>query len=173
MLGILNLFFTFFKIGMFGFGGGYAMLPFIQNEVVNNNNWISHSEFLDIIGVSQMTPGPVAINTATFVGYKIEGIGGALFATLGVISFSFIAVILISKSVEKFKNNKYIEKAFIGLKPILIALIISAFISLAKESYIDFRSVVIGVIGFCLLKYKKVNPIGVIALSAIIGIVIY
>lgn len=173
MLGLLNLFLTFFKIGMFGFGGGYAMLPFIQNEVVSNNAWLSHAEFLDIIGVSQMTPGPVAINTATFVGYKTQGIWGALFATLGVITFSFIAVILISKSVEKFKENKYIEKAFVGLKPILIALIISAFISLAKESYLDIKSVIIGLLGFILLKYKKFNPIGVIVLSAVMGLILY
>ncbi len=170
---LLNLFLTFFKIGVFGFGGGYSMLPFIEQQVVSSNSWISKSQFLEIIGISQMTPGPVSINTATFVGYKVNGVIGGLIATLGVITFSFIAVILVSKSLSKFKNNRYIEGALSGMKPILIALVISAFISLAKESYYDIKSIIIGVISLGLLLSKKVHPILVIVISAALGLILY
>lgn len=100
---LIKLFWAFLKIGTFSFGGGYAMLPFIQKEVVESNGWISMSEFTDIIGISQMTPGPVAINSATFVGYKIDGVLGSIFATLGVVTTSFILVTIISKILNKFK----------------------------------------------------------------------
>ena len=173
MITLINLLLTFLKIGMFGFGGGYAMIPFIEREVVVNNTWITDVEFLDIIGISQMTPGPVAINTATFVGFRVDGVVGALVATFGVVIFSFIAVIFISKSMDKFKNNKYLDGIFAGLKPVLIALIISAFVSLAKDSYTDMKSIIISVITLGLLISKKVHPILVIVLSAVMGIILY
>ena len=93
---LIKLYLAFLKIGTFSFGGGYAMLPFIQKEIVEKNDWISSTEFTDIIGISQMTPGPVAINSATFVGYKINGVIGSIVATLGVITTSFILVIIIN-----------------------------------------------------------------------------
>ncbi|MGL4654373.1 MAG: chromate transporter [Sarcina sp.] len=173
MIALIKLFFTFLKIGMFGFGGGYAMIPFIEREVVINNPWITQLEFLDILGISQMTPGPVSINIATFVGYRVDGILGALTATFGVVIFSLIAVVFISKSMDKFKNNKYLDGVFAGLKPVLIALIISAFVSLAKDSYVDMKSIIISVITLMLLLSKKVHPILVIILSAIMGIIFY
>ncbi|MGL5576212.1 MAG: chromate transporter [Sarcina sp.] len=173
MITLVKLFLTFLKIGMFGFGGGYAMIPFIEREVVINNAWITELEFLDIIGISQMTPGPVAINTATFVGFRVDGLKGAIIATFGVVIFSLIAVVFISKSMDKFKNNKYLDAVFAGLKPVLIALIISAFVSLAKDSYIDLKSIIISVITLGLLLSKKIHPILVIVLSAIMGIIFY
>lgn len=173
MMALINLFLTFLKIGMFGFGGGYAMIPFIEREVVINNSWITDVEFLDIMGISQMTPGPVAINTATFVGFRVDGVVGALVATFGVVIFSFIAVVFISKSMDKFKDNKYLNGVFTGLKPVLIALIISAFVSLAKDSYTDIRSIIISVITLSLLLSKKIHPILVIIFSAVMGIIFY
>ncbi|MGL4450849.1 MAG: chromate transporter [Sarcina sp.] len=173
MITLVKLFLTFLKIGMFGFGGGYAMIPFIEREVVINNAWITELEFLDIIGISQMTPGPVAINTATFVGFRVDSFKGAIIATFGVVIFSLIAVVFISKSMDKFKNNKYLEAVFAGLKPVLIALIISAFVSLAKDSYTDLKSIIISVITLGLLLSKKIHPILVIVLSAIMGVVFY
>lgn len=173
-MGILvKVYLSFLKIGIFGFGGGYAMLPFIENQVVSVNAWITKAEFLDILGISQMTPGPVSINTATFVGYKLNGIIGGAVATLGVISFSFIAVILVSKSMQKLKNNRYIDGALAGMKPILIALIISAFVSVAKDSYHDYKALIIGVISGGLLISKKIHPILIIIISAILGIILY
>lgn len=102
---LIRLFVAFLKIGTFSFGGGYAMLPFIQREIVNKNNWIDVNEFMDIIGISQMTPGPIAINSATFVGYDVSGVLGSIMATLGVVFTSFILVSIISKMLEKFKES--------------------------------------------------------------------
>ena len=100
---LLMLYLAFLKIGTFSFGGGYAMLPFIQKEIVEKNKWIDSTEFTDIIGISQMTPGTGAINSATFVGYKVSGVLGSVFATLGVITTSFILVLIINKVLDKFK----------------------------------------------------------------------
>ncbi|MBB6715414.1 chromate transporter [Clostridium gasigenes] len=170
---IFKLFFSFLKIGAFSFGGGYAMLPFIQREIVTTNNWISMPEFMDIIGISQMTPGPIAINSATFVGYKIQGVCGSLAATLGVITTSFILVSIISKVLAKFKNSVVVKSALLGMRPVLIGLILSAFLGLAKESYLDFKSIVITIIIGGLLLTKKVHPILVIVIAAILGVIFY
>ncbi len=170
---IFKLFFSFLKIGAFSFGGGYAMLPFIQREIVTTNNWISMPEFMDVIGISQMTPGPIAINSATFVGYKIQGVCGSLAATLGVITTSFILVSIISKVLAKFKNSVVVKSALLGMRPVLIALILSAFLELAKESYLDFKSIVITIIIGGLLLTKKVHPILVIVIAAILGVIFY
>lgn len=170
---IFKLFFSFLKIGTFSFGGGYAMLPFIQREIVINNSWISITEFMDIIGISQMTPGPVAINSATFVGYKIQGVFGSMVATLGVVTTSFILVSIISRTLTKFKDSNIIKAGLLGMRPVLIALILSAFLELAKESYIDIKSIIITLIVGGLLLSKKVHPILIIVISAVLGIIFY
>ena len=130
-------------------------------------------EFMDVIGISQMTPGPIAINSATFVGYKIQGVCGSLAATLGVITTSFILVSIISKVLAKFKNSVVVKSALLGMRPVLIALILSAFLELAKESYLDFKSIVITIIIGGLLLTKKVHPILVIVIAAILGVIFY
>ena len=169
----LKLFLAFLKIGTFSFGGGYAMLPFIQREIVQNNNWIDVNEFMDIIGISQMTPGPIAINSATFVGYKVLGVLGSIMATLGVIFTSVILISIISKMLEKFKESVVTKAALMGMRPVLIALIIKAFLDLAKESYLDLKSLIIaGIIGLVLLS-KKLHPILVIVLAGVIGLIFY
>ena len=169
----LKLFLAFLKIDTFSFGGGYAMLPFIQREIVQNNNWIDVNEFMDIIGISQMTPGPIAINSATFVGYKVLGVLGSIMATLGVIFTSVILISIISKMLEKFKESVVIKAALMGMRPVLIALIIKAFLDLAKESYLDLKSLIIaGIIGLVLLS-KKLHPILVIVLAGVIGLIFY
>lgn len=170
---LIKLFWAFLKIGTFSFGGGYAMLPFIQKEVVESNGWISMSEFTDIIGISQMTPGPVAINSATFVGYKIDGVLGSIFATLGVVTTSFILVTIISKILNNFKESEVIKGALLGMRPVLIALIIYAFIDLAKEVYIDLKSIIITLIIGVILLSKKVHPILVIVIAAVLGLIFY
>lgn len=170
---IFKLFLAFWKIGTFSFGGGYAMLPFIQEEIVSKNSWISINEFMDIIGISQMTPGPVAINSATFVGYKVSGILGSVSATFGVILTSFILVTIASKMLHKFKESNIVQSALLGMRPILIALIIDAFLRLAKEAYIDIKSIIITLIIGVLLLSKKVHPILVIVIAGILGLVLY
>lgn len=170
---LIKLYFVFLKIGTFSFGGGYAMLPFMQSEIVENNCWISMSQFSDIIGISQMTPGPVAINSATFVGYKVGGVAGSVVATLGVITTSFILVTIINKILDKFKESITVKAMLAGMRPILIALIIYAFIDLAKESYVDLKSIIITIIIGIILVSKKVHPILVIVIAAILGLIFY
>jgi len=170
---ILKLFLAFLKIGAFGFGGGYAMLPLIEREIVTNNHWLSYREFIDIIAISQMTPGPIAINSATFVGYKMGGFLGSAAATLGVVTFSFILVTIATHYVEKFKESKALKSVLLGMKPAMIGLIISAFISLGSKSYLDVKSVIIGGIIGALLFSKKVHPIMAIVLSGVLGLVFY
>lgn len=170
---LVKLYLAFLKIGTFSFGGGYAMLPFIQKEIVEKNNWISSTEFTDIIGISQMTPGPVAINSATFVGYKISGVIGSIVATLGVITTSFILVVIINRILDKFKEFKMVQSALLGMKTALIALIIYAFWDLAIDAYKDWKSIFITVIIAVVLWSKKVHPILVIVIAAILGLVFY
>ncbi|MBP1864443.1 chromate transporter [Clostridium tetanomorphum] len=149
------------------------MLPLIEREIVNNKQWINFQEFSDIIGISQMTPGPIAINSATFVGYKVGGIYGSLCATLGVISFSFLLVSIATHYILKFRESKVLTAALMGMRPALIGLIISAFLSLAKGAYKDLKSVIIGVLIMGTLLSKKIHPILVIGIAAILGVIFY
>lgn len=170
---LTKLYLTFFKIGIFGYGGGYAMLPLIEKEVVTNNHWLSTNEFLDIIGVSQMTPGPISINTATFVGYKVMGFWGSFFATLGVVSFSFILVSIATHFILKFKDSKLLKSALKGMRPALIGLIFSAFLSLAGHSYLDLKSIIIGAIILLVSLKTKIHPIMTIVLAGGMGTLFY
>lgn len=170
---LMSLFLTFLKIGTFSFGGGYAMIPFMQREIIENHNWISNNVFMDIIGISQMTPGPVSINSATFIGFKVSGILGSVAATLGVVTTSFILVSIASKAMEKFKESKVLKGALLGMRPVLIALIIQAFVDLAKDAYVDIKSVIITLIIGALLLSKKVHPIVCIIIAGILGVVFY
>lgn len=170
---LLRLYLTFLKIGTFGFGGGYAILPLIQKEIVHNNHWLSKSEFMDIIGISQMTPGPVAINTATFVGFKTSGFWGSVVATLGFVTTSFILVSFANYFFTKFKTSKILEHALKGMRPALIGLIISVFLTISLDSYKDFNSIIIAIIIGLLLYKTKLHPILIIIIAAILGIVFY
>lgn len=167
------LFWSFLKIGAFSFGGGYAMITLIEREIVQNRAWLTSQEFVDIIGISQMTPGPVSINSATFVGHKIGGVLGSLCATLGVITVSFTLVFIVSHYLVKFKESKIVKSALLGMRPILIGLIISAVLSLSKGVYSDIKSVVIVLITLGLLLRDKIHPIVVIIISAVMGLIFY
>ncbi|WP_138203065.1 chromate transporter [Haloimpatiens lingqiaonensis] len=170
---LIDIFLTFLKIGAFSFGGGYAMLPLIQKEIVENHHWINFDTFKDIIGVSQMTPGPIAINSATFVGYKVAGIKGSFFGTLGVITFSFILVTIATHYAMKFKDSALLKSALLGMRPALVGLIIAAFIQLGKDSYVEIRAILIGII-IAVLSFKtKIHPILIIVISGILGVILY
>jgi len=170
---LIKIFVSFLKIGAFSFGGGYAMLPLIQREIVTNHHWITFKQFVDIIGISQMTPGPIAINSATFVGFKVSGILGSIAATLGVISFSFLLVSIANRYIIKFKESYIMKSALAGMRPAMIGLIISVFLSLGRESYKDIKSIIIGIIILVLLLSNKFHPILVIVISGILGVVFY
>lgn len=172
---LIRLFLAFLKIGAFSFGGGYAMLPFIEREVVTGNHWLSATEFLDIIGISQATPGPVAINTATFVGYKTAGFVGSLISTLGVVTVSFILVLIASHYMEKFRHFAPLQNGLRGMRPALVAMIINATLSTARTVYLPFqwKPVAIGLVTLGLLLKTKIHPILTIIIAALLGILFY
>ncbi len=171
----LKLFITFFKIGLFSFGGGYAMLPLIQTEVVDINNWVGISEFTDIVAISQVTPGPIAINSATYIGYTVtNSVFGSFFATLGVTLPSVIIMLIICNFFFKFKNNKYVENAFVGLRPVVVGLVLSAMLLLInKETFIDYKSIIFFALAFFATYKYKANPILITFVAGIIGFFIY
>ncbi|HPY79496.1 MAG: chromate transporter [Erysipelotrichaceae bacterium] len=129
---IFNLFLTFMKIGALTFGGGYAMISIIEREVVEKNRWINQSEMMDIFSISESTPGPISVNTATFVGYRVAGFWGSLFATLGLIFPSFIIILLISFFYQTFLSWTIIQAAFLGIRAGVIILLIDAVIKLKR-----------------------------------------
>lgn len=170
---LLKLFATFFKIGLFSFGGGYAMLSMMQQEVVEINNWVSIPEFVDMVAISQITPGPIAINMSTYVGYKIAGTLGSAIATFGCVAPSIIVMLIITRFFFKFQNNKYVESAFLGLRPATIGLVAAAAILVAKGAFIDYKSLAIFGVAF-LASYKyKIDPILMTIGSGIVGLVLY
>ena len=180
---LFTLFATFFKIGLFTFGGGYAMLPLIQEEVVRRG-WFTMEELINFIAVSESTPGPFAVNISTFIGTRAEGILGGICATLGVILPSFIIILIVAQFFERFKTNKIVKGCMSGLKPAVIGLIGSAVISMGKTVFFPvgintavfcdinlyISLAIFGVMTY--LSFKKVHPILIICLSAIIGIVV-
>jgi chromate transporter len=168
---LLRLFFTFFKIGAFTFGGGYAMLPLMQEETIKNHHWLTQKEFMEIIAIAEMTPGPVSINSATFIGYRTAGVVGSAVATLGVIMPSVIVVLLITILFKQFKNSPWTKAILSGIKPAIIGLILIALVSLGQATLIDLRSLLVALLAFFLLVKFKLHPILVIALSAVYGLV--
>ena len=179
----LQLFYTFFKIGLFGFGGGYAMLSMIQGEVVTRYNWVSSQEFTDIVAISQMTPGPIGINAATYVGFTSTGsIWGSVIATFAVVLPSFILMLTISKFFLKYQKHPAVESVFSGLRPAVVGLLASAalvlmntenFGSPTKDTYTFVISVIIFLVAFIGTKKYKANPILMIIACGIAGLILY
>lgn len=171
----LQLFWVYIKIGIFGFGGGYAMLSLIQDEVVDKYGWISTQEFTDIVAISQMTPGPIGINSATYIGYTATGsVWGSVVATFAVCLPSFILVLLISYFFARFKNNRYVEAAFVGLRPATVGLIAAAALLLMNsENFIDYKSYLIFVASFLLVWKFKVHPMLMIVIAGVAGAILY
>lgn len=173
----LELFWSFFKTGLFTFGGGYAMLPLIQAEVLSHG-WLTTEEIVNFIAVSESTPGPFAVNIATYVGRVTAGLGGALCATLGVVTPSFLVILIVARFYERFRQSRIVEGAMSGLRPTVIGLIAAALLSLGKGVFAPMEGVgwlpvaVSGAIflGAAVLAFKKKHPILIIALSAAAGI---
>jgi len=170
----IRLFLIFAKIGLFAFGGGYAILPLIEKEVVYGTHWLTHSEFLNVVTISQLTPGPIAINAATFIGYKEGGILGAIFSTLGVCLPSMLLVLIVIRFLKKFETNEVVNRVIKGLRPAVIALIASAAYSIISGGGIsDIKGAGIAIISFLLIRTKKIDPILVLILAGVSGIVLY
>ena len=170
-----QLILVYLKIGIFGFGGGYAMLSLIQYEVVDKYHWLTLQEFTDVVAISQMTPGPIGINSATYIGYTATGsVWGSVIATFAVCFPPFLLVLLISYFFEKFKSNKYVEAAFSGLRPMTVGLIGAASLMLMnKENFMDYKSILIFLAAFWLTWKYQIHPILMICLAGIAGLFLY
>ena len=143
---LFDLFWTFCKIGALTFGGGYAMLPLIQREIVENKKWSTEKEILDYYAVGQCTPGVIAVNTATFIGYKLKGIIGGIVATLGVIFPSIVIILIIATFLQNFADLAIVQSAFAGIRVAVVALIITTVVKLIKSSIKDYLGVIIAII---------------------------
>ncbi|MEG1132342.1 MAG: chromate transporter [Romboutsia sp.] len=169
---ILMLFLTFFKIGSFSFGGGYAMLPFIQQEFIDKYKFISNKEFLDLLALSQSTPGPIAINSATFIGYKISGFWGSLASSIGVVLFSVIGLTIVAKLFDKFKESEKVAKVLSVLQPITLGFILAAVYSSATDINWGLYEVIAFTSAFYLLYTKKIGSISAVFIYGCIGIIL-
>jgi chromate transporter len=167
---ILELFVTFLKIGAFTFGGGYAMIPLIQKEAVEKRKWISDQDILDIIAIAESTPGPIAINSATFVGFKIAGFFGALCSTFGVVLPSFCIILLLSFVLRQFESVQIVHFAFNGIRAGVLALIIKALVSMYRQCPKNLFSYLVMGLGFLAVAFLHVNVLLVILACAVSGI---
>lgn len=177
----LELFFTFLKIGAFTFGGGYAMLPLIQKEVIAHN-WMGMDDLINFVAVSESTPGPFAINIATYVGSETAGVGGSVCATLGVVVPSVVIILLVAKFYLAFKNSRVVKGCMTGLRPVTVGLIGAAVLSIGQTVFFadGLRITVLQTAAFwcsavlcavaAVMGFKKVHPILIIVLSAAVGI---
>jgi len=165
-----ELFITFFKIGAFTFGGGYAMIPIMRNEVVNKKKWMEDAVFMDMLAIAQSMPGPIALNTALFVGNKRNGFKGSLFSGLGVILPSFIVILLIAIVFTQFKDNPVIERIFKGIRPAVVALIAAPLIGMGKSAGITWKTLWIPIAVVLLVWLLGISPMYIIVGAIIIGL---
>lgn len=181
----LQLFWNFFKTGLFSIGGGLATLPFLY-EMSNNTHWFTHADIADMIAISESTPGAIGINMSTYAGYMTGGIAGGLIATLGLACPSVIIILIISRFLEKFRDNVYVVKAFYGLRPASIAMISAAGVNVVKVALINLPvltedhdivgffnipQIILAVILFAAMKKLKWHPVVFLMISAILGII--
>lgn len=169
----IKLFYIFLKIGTFSFGGGNAILPLIRKEIVANNHWIGPKEFADMVAISQATPGPVAINGATYVGYRVAGFWGSIIATLGVILPTFIIMMILTKFFLKCKDNEYVQDAFTVLIPATVGLVAAAAVLVSYDSFIDYKSIIIFAAAFIASYKYEFDPILLTIIAGILGFILY
>lgn len=171
--GLWTLFLTFAKVGVMTFGGGYAMLPILEREVVTNHGWATSEEMLDYYAIGQCTPGVIAVNVATFIGHKTRGIIGAIVATLGVIFPSLLIITSLASVLQLFQDNVYVQKAFGGIRIAVCALIASTIIKLTKKTIKSIIAAIITIAAFCLELFLGVSPIIIVASTIVFGLIMY
>ena len=193
-----QLLLVYLKVGLFGFGGGYAMLSLIQNEIVTKHAWLTEQQFTDIIAVSQVTPGPIGINSATYVGYSVTGsVGGSILATVAVCIPSFIMVIAIALAFAKVRHNRWVDAAFTGIRPASVGLIAAAALMLSlragfignwiaaepgafsidqvvvTDNFPDYKSLLIFAFTFLAMIKKWIHPILLIGVTGVLGFILF
>ena len=172
---LLQIFLGFARVGLFAFGGGYATLKLIEDLVVNSHAWLSFNEYLELITISQLTPGPIAINAATYVGYKVGGVWGSALATIGFCLPSVTLILIIASFLKRFAANPWVNKIIKGLRMAVIALIASSAYSIVAkgQGIIDIAGVLIAVAAFIALRTKKVDAIMILLSAGVLGLIIY
>lgn len=167
-----QLFTTFVRIGSFTLGGGYAMIPLIQKEVVENRKWIEDKEFIDMLAMAQSAPGVIAVNTAIFIGYKIRGFKGSLVTTLGSALPSFVIILLLAMVFTNFRENPVVERIFKGIRPAVVALIAAPLYKMAKSAGVTWKNIFIPIAAVLLIWLADVSPIWIVV-AAIAGGIVY
>jgi len=173
MNALLKLFLAFLKIGAFSFGGGYAVVSLIQEEIIESNGWISPEDFIDIVAIAEMTPGPIAVNSSTFVGYKLGALTGSAIATLAVVLVPITISLFVSVYYNKFKDMKQVAWVIRGIRPATLGLIAAACIKIGKVSVVDIKGVAIALLVFLGVYKLKINPIIAILISGGLGVLLY
>ena len=169
---LLKLFTTFFKIGAFTFGGGYAMIPLIQRETVEHHKWISDDDIMEIVAIAESTPGPIAINSATFIGYQVCGVLGAMCSTLGVVLPSFVIISVIAYLLNEFADIKWVQYAFFGIRAGVLSLVTKSLYTMYKKAPKGIIAYIITLLAFVLVAFAGINALTVIALSAMTGLIV-
>ena len=167
-----QMFITFVRIGAFTIGGGYAMIPLIQREVVQVRKWMSPKEFIDMLALAQSAPGVIAINTAIFIGYKLKGVRGSIVTALGCALPSFVIILIIAMVFTDFKDNPLVERIFKGIRPAVVALIVAPLYNMAKSAGVTWKTLFIPVIAALLIWGLNLSPVWVV-IAAIVGGIIY
>ncbi len=169
----LNLFLTFWKIGTFAFGGGLAVLQLIEKEVVQQSGWLTSAQFVELVSISEMTPGPIAVNAATYVGTRLAGLPGAIIATLGVVMTSLILMTLLGGLFLRIKDHPLTRAFFAGLRPVVAGLVACAALTMASASVTSGTTAVLAMLGFFAVFKFKVNPIWLILAAGAIGVAFF
>lgn len=171
--GLFSLFFSFFKIGLFTFGGGMAMLPMLEKECVDKHSWASKEELLDIYAIGQCTPGIIAINTATYIGLQKRGILGSVFSTLGMVTPSFVIIILLSTVLRHFSDNIYVIKAFHGIRVAVCALILGSLLKLSKSAIVNSEKLIIALCALALQIVLGLSPVWIVIMVIIYSLIVF
>lgn len=167
---LLDLFWIFFKIGTFTIGGGYAMVPLIEKEVVDKKGWVGKDDFVQMFALAQSSPGPIAVNVSVFVGYKVAGIPGMLVSVFGTIFTAFAILLVVAMLYTGVSSNHYVESMFKGIRPAVVALVAAPVIRMSKNAKINKKTILIPIITAVLVAFLKVNPIYIIIIAAAGGI---
>ena len=167
---LFEIFIAFFKIGTFTIGGGYAMIPLIEKEVVDKKKWVGKDDFVDMLALAQSSPGPIAVNTSIFTGYKVAGIAGSIVAVLGAVLTAFIVLLIVAMYFIGMKDNTVVERIFKGMRPAVVALIAAPVIRMGKSAKITRKTIIIPIAVVVLVTFLKLSPIYIIIASAIGGL---
>ena len=167
---LLELFWSFFKVGLFTFGGGYAMIPLLQAELIERKKWLTEDEIMDYYSIGQCTPGIIAVNVSTFTGYKLKGIAGALVATAGIIAPSLIIIMTLANILNIFFDNPYVVHAFTGIRVVVIALMLDVVFGMWKKNIKDKYQWLIFILAVAVMIFLSLSPVWVVAGAAVFGL---